>query len=185
MLHRMIRLPVTITVRTPFIVNTVDPAGQDIVRSPVTARIFLFPFTAYRCSSSATVKTVPPVFPTSVGRATLVVVFVLFEFVVDVYQIVVPRKSENTSRVLINDSTARFDAEPIDETTALETRTASLTRSTPVSVKSPIVLLFPVAIPKNALLRVGHTVVAASPGLYGVAHLKSVILFGLFAINRS
>ena len=180
----MIRLPVMITVRTPDIVNTVDPTGQTIVRSPVTARILRFPFTAYD-SSSAIVETVHPVLPTSVGRATIVVVLILFEFVVDVYPIVVPRKSANISRVLINDSIARFDADPIDETTALETRTANLTRSTPVSVKSPIVPLFPLALPKNALLRVGHTFGAVSPGLYGVAPLKRVTLLGLFATIRS
>lgn len=165
-------------------VNTVDPAGQVIVRSPVTARILRFPLTVYRCSSSATDETVPPAAPTSVGRATVVVVLVLFDVVVDVYPIVVPRKSANTSRVLMNDSIARFDDEPIDATTAPDTRTASLARSTPVSVKSQIVLLFPVAIPKNALLRVGPRLLFCREE-YCTGPRNSVTLFGLFATIRS
>lgn len=165
-LHLIIRFPVTMTVRTPVIVNTVDPAGQVIVRSPLTARILWLPLTAYR-SISATDDIVPADPPVSTGSGIgRVVVPTVLEFVVDVYQMVVPRKSLKTSRVLINISIARFDDDPTDDTTAPDTRTGSFTRSTPVSVKRPMVPSLPVTLPKNALLRVGHTVVAASPGLY-------------------
>lgn len=156
--------------------NTFGPVvGQVIVRSPVTARMLRFPLTVY-LSSSRTDEIVPPAAPTIVGRVTLVVVVVLFD-VVDVFMLVVERNPMNGLVILRKDSSARFDDEPIDETTAPETRTESLTRSTPVSVNSPIVLSVPFVLPKNALLRVGHKLSAVSPGLYGVAHLKRVILF--------
>jgi hypothetical protein len=96
-LHLTMRLPVTMTVRIPDIVNTVDPTGQVIVRSPVTARILRLPLTAY-CSRSATVETLPPVLPTRVGRVLIVATHVVLEFVVDVFNTtVVPRKSAKTS----------------------------------------------------------------------------------------
>ena len=119
------------------------------------------PLTAY-LSISATDDTVPADPPVSTGSGIgRVFVPTVLELVVDVYQMVVPRKSLNTSRVLTNVSIARFDDEPTDDTTAPETRIGSFTRSTPVSVKSPMVLLLPVSRPKNALLSVGPTL--ASP----------------------
>ena len=93
-----------------------------------------FPLTAY-LSSSATVVADPVGPPTRVGRVPIVATPVVLELVVDVLvTTVVPRKSAKTSRALTNCSTERFEDDPIDATTAPETRTASLTRSTPVSV---------------------------------------------------
>ena len=112
----------TITVRTPDIVNTVDPAGQVIVRSPVTARMLRFPLTAYT-SSAATDEIVGlAVVPTIVGIFTATVLVVLFD-VVDVRILVVPRNPMNGLAGLSTSSSDRFDADPIDETNIFEMRT--------------------------------------------------------------
>lgn len=99
-LHLIMSLPLTITVRTPFMTNV--PAVQfSIVRSPFTASTFLLPFTAYR-SISAIDHTDHPVIPTITGRVTLVVPVVLFN-VVDVLPFVNVMKSANRFPGLMND----------------------------------------------------------------------------------
>jgi hypothetical protein len=86
-LHLIINLPVTITVRTPFISNILLPAGQSIVRSPFTARTLVLPFTAY-LSISAIVETVPAAPQIMTGSFTVVVPVVLLLEVVDVSPLV-------------------------------------------------------------------------------------------------
>ncbi len=133
MLHLTMRFPVTITLRTPVMVKTVDPAGQVIMRSPLTAKIFGFPLTRYGVRSATDAIVGLATIPTIVGSVTVVVVAVLFD-VVDVLIVPPQRNPVNGFAILRNASSFLFDADPIDETIAPETWTESFTRSTPVSV---------------------------------------------------
>lgn len=153
------RFPDTITVRTPFISNILLPTGHSTVRSPFTARIFLFPFTAYR-SISATDLTVHPSPPVITGRFTVVFVTEVLFDVVEVFPLVAVIKFAKRFPGLRNAWSERFAEDPIDETTAPDTFTESFTRSTPASVKIPIVPSSPTILPKNALLRVGPRLVS-------------------------
>lgn len=109
----------------------------------------------------------------------------VFEVVVDVYPCVDPRNPVKRVLEFKNVSRDRFDADPIEDTTAPETRTGRLTRFTtelvlqsqreqPRRLMTP---LFPVFIAKNALLRVGP---ALPFGIwYCIGPLNRLMLFEL------
>ncbi len=99
------------------------------MRSPFTARTFLFPFTAYH-SISAIVRTVPDIPPTITGRFTGAGVVTALLVVVEVSPLVVVMNPANGLPGLINAWSERFAGEPIDDTTAPDTFTESATRST-------------------------------------------------------
>lgn len=187
------RSPVTITVRTPLTSNILLPAGHTTVRSPFTARTFLFPFTAYR-SISVSDDTIPAGPPTIVGRTTGAGVVTALFVVVEVSPLVVVMNPANGLPGLINAWSERFAEDPIDDTTAPDTFTESDTKFTravgaqsvpciPVQLNSDMIPSFSILSPKNALLIVGPRFVSQRR-VYCVAHLKSVILLVLFDVTE-
>ena len=166
--------------------NTFAPTGQAIVRSHFIDITFLFPFTPYD-SNSVTVVTVGlAVLEWIIGSGTVLFIAVLlFEFVVEVYPLVLPRNPVKRFPGFKNVSSDRFDDEPTEETTALDTRTGRLTRFTtelalqsdPEQPRRLIIPSVPMFLAKKALLRVGP---ALPFGIwYCVGPLKRLMLFEL------
>lgn len=111
----------------------------------------------------------------------------LFEFVVDVYPLVLPRNPLNTAFGFKNVSRYLFADDPTDATTAPETRTGRLTilttaeglQSEPEHAIRLIVPSDQICLAKNVLLSVGPILDGDHTVLYIVAHLKRVILLAL------
>lgn len=150
-LHLIVRLPFTIIVRTPFITN-VELGQLSIVRLPFTASTFLLPFTAY-CSNSPKFDTTPDTQPLITGIITLVLVDVLLFDVVEVLILVATRNHANGLVRLRNVSSDLLADEPIEDTTAADTRTGTATISV-LSVTMASLPSVPVLVPKNALFNV-------------------------------
>lgn len=109
----------------------------------------------------------------------------LFELVVEVYPLVLPRNPVKRFPGFKNVSSDRFDDEPTEETTALDTRTGRLTRfttelalqSVPEHPRRLITPSVPIFLAKKALLSVGP---ALPFGIwYCTGHLKRFMLFEL------
>ena len=147
----IIKLPVTITERTPLITN-VDDGQPSIVRLPFTERTLVFPFTAYLFTSSARLETVHDAPPLITVIITVVLPLLLF-VVVEVFVLVPTRNPANGFVRFRNVSSDLFAADPIDDTTAAETRTGREIILV-VSVSSDSVPSVPVDFPKNALFKV-------------------------------
>lgn len=116
----------------------------------------------------------------------------LFEVVVDVYPLVLPRNPLNTAFGFKNVSRYLFADDPTDATTAPETRTGRLTIFTtadglqldPEQAMRLIVPSDHTCLAKNELLSVGPILDGDHTVLYIVAHLNSVILLALLECSR-